>query len=222
MCSHYQAPQNPKIFNTNFGVDPPEDLGKHDVWPGYPATFIRKANQPMLGNTSAANKEALMGLFGLVPHWATDVMIGRRTYNARTETVATKPSFRDAWKNAQHCIIPAEAFFEPDWRSGKAVPSRISTNNDEPMGIAGLWSEWKSPKGIVYSFTMLTINANDHPLMCQFHKPVDEKRMVVILQPDRYDDWLNATAAHSMEFMHQYPADLLQVSAPQPVQKSLL
>ena len=58
--------------------------------------------------------------------------------------------------------------------------------------------------------------------MCQFHKPVDEKRMVVILPPNRYDDWLNAPASHSMEFMQQYPADLLQVSAPQPVQKSLL
>ena len=222
MCSHYQAPQARKAFVNQFKVDPPEDLGKYDVWPGYPATFIRKANQQQSGNTSAANKEALTGLFGLVPHWATDVMLGRRTYNARTETVATQPSFRDAWRNAQHCIIPADAFFEPDWRSGKAVPSRISTNNEEPMGIAGLWSEWKSPKGIVYSFTMLTINANDHPLMCQFHKPVDEKRMVVILPPDRYDDWLNAPASQSMEFMHQYPADLLQVSAPQPVQKSLL
>ena len=90
------------------------------------------------------------------------------------------------------------------------------------MGIAGLWAEWKSPKGIVFSFTMLTINANDHPLLCQFHKPVDEKRMVVILQPDRYDDWLNATAAQSMELMQQYPAEQLQAASPQPAQQSLL
>jgi putative SOS response-associated peptidase YedK len=218
MCSHYQAPQDRKAFANQFKVDPPEDMGKHDVWPGYAATFIRKANP----NTPSTEREALTGLFGLVPHWATDPLIGRKTYNARTETVATKPSFRDAWKYAQHCIIPADAFFEPDWRSGKAISSRISAFNNAPMGIAGLWAEWKSPKGIVYSFTMLTINANDHSLMCQFHKPVDEKRMVVILPPERYDAWLNAKANESMEFMQAYRAEWLQSAAPLPVQKSLL
>ena len=127
------------------------------------------------------------GLFGLIPHWSIDATIGRRTFSARSETVASKPSFREAWKNAQHCIVPAEAIFEPDWRSGKAIPTRISKADGEPMGIAGLWSSWKSPKGIVHSFTMLTINADGHDLMTQFHKPVDEKRMVVILPPDSYD-----------------------------------
>jgi putative SOS response-associated peptidase YedK len=58
--------------------------------------------------------------------------------------------------------------------------------------------------------------------MCQFHKPVDEKRMVVILPPDRYDDWLNAPAARSMELMQQYPSERLQASAPQLAQQSLL
>ena len=197
-------------------------MGKYDVWPGYPATFIRKASKGNLHNGTSIQREVLTGLFGLVPHWSTDTLIGRKTYNARTETVASKPSFRDTWRYAQHCIIPADAFFEPDWRSGKAVPSRISTSNNEPLGIAGLWSEWKSPKGAIFSFTMLTINADEHPLMCQFHKPVDEKRMVVILPPDRYDDWLNAPATRSMELMRQYPAERLQASAPQPAQHSLL
>ena len=54
MCSHYQAPQNRKAFVNQFKVDPPEDMGKHDVWPGYPATFIRKANP----NTPSAEREA--------------------------------------------------------------------------------------------------------------------------------------------------------------------
>lgn len=61
----------------------------------------------------------------MIPHWATDANIGRQTYNARSETVASKPSFRDAWRKGQHCTIPADAIFEPDWRSGKAVPARI-------------------------------------------------------------------------------------------------
>ena len=94
------------------------------------------------------------------------------------------------------------------------------------MGIAGLWSAWNSPKGVIYSFTMLTINADSHPLMCQFHKPVDEKRMVVILPPERYDAWLNAKAKakanESMEFMQAYPSELLKAESEVPAQRSLL
>ena len=79
------------------------------------------------------------------------------------------------------------------------------------MGIAGLWSSWKSPKGeAVLSFTMLTINAQEHALMQQFHKPADEKRMVVVLPPDRYQDWLKAKPEQSMGFMKMFPADRLE------------
>jgi putative SOS response-associated peptidase YedK len=85
------------------------------------------------------------------------------------------------------------------------------------MGIAGLWSSWKSNKGdAVFSYTMLTINADQHPLMRQFHKPTDEKRMVVILEPERYRDWLDIQH-NALDFMRPYPADLLQASAPTPI-----
>lgn len=153
----------------------------------------------------------------MIPHWATDTKIARQTYNARSETVAVKPSYRDAWKKAHHCIIPADAFYEPDWRSGKAIPTRISRADGEPMGIAGLWSWWKSPKGdVLHSYTMLTINADEHPLMKQFHKPTDEKRMVVILPENRYDEWLRATADQSAAFMELYPSEALQSSTSMP------
>jgi putative SOS response-associated peptidase YedK len=142
----------------------------------------------------------------------------RFTYNARSETAASKPSFRDAWKHAQHCVIPAEVIYEPDYRSGRPVPARISLADGAPMGIAGLWSRWKSPQGeIVYSYTMLTINAEDHPLMRLFHKPGDEKRMVVILPVDRYDDWLQARPEQSQPFMRPFPADQMIVDEPKVV-----
>ena len=150
-------------------------------------------------------------MFGLIPHWSQDTKIVKHTYNARNETVAEKPSFRDAWRKGHRCIIPAEAFFEPDWRSGKAVPTRIARADGEPLGIAGLWSAWKSPKAEwLHSYTMLTINADQHPLMRMFHKPTDEKRIVVILPPDRYQDWLEAPAECSMAFMRAFPAGELQ------------
>ena len=183
----------------------------------YEGVFIRRRRTERLrasgeGGQASGEREAVTGLFGLVPHWSADTRITRYTYNARSETVSTKPSFRDAWRRAQHCIVTAESLFEPDWRSGKAVPACVARLDGAPMGIAGLWSSWRTPTGeTVYSYTMLTVHANHHTLMGQFHKPQDEKRMVVILPADRYDEWLDAPPSRSMDFMRAFPAEELQV-----------
>jgi putative SOS response-associated peptidase YedK len=195
-------------LSRHFQAEPPPDLGKHDVWPGYAACFIRRHAHADVGDEAVPEREALPGLFGLLPHWAKDSKLTKSTYNARSETVMEKPSFRDAWRRAQHCIIPAAAIYEPDWRSGRAVPTRISLADGAPMGLAGLWSSWRSPQGeTVLSFTMLTINADKHALMTQFHKPGDEKRMVVILPSDRYAQWLQASPQDSLDFLRPYPAE---------------
>lgn len=202
-------------YRRHFNVEPPDELGKFDVWPMYAASFIRRPREADAGDEAVPEREALAGQFGLIPHWATDTTIARHTYNARSETVATKPSFRDAWKHGQRCIIPAEAFYEPDWRSGKAVPTRIARADGKPMGIAGLWSSWKSPKGeLIHSYAMLTINADEHRLMNQFHKPTDEKRMIVILPEGVYQDWLVAPLNRMEKFLAPYPADVLVAIAP--------
>ena len=217
MCSHYQAVKEADRLQKHFGVSrsASEDLAvKVDMWPGYLGGFIRAHPQAGVGDEAVPPTEHLPGLFGLVPHWAESTKLTKSTFNARAETAAEKPSFRDAWRKAQHCIIPAEAIYEPDWRSGKAIPTRISSTNGSPLGIAGLWSSWKSEKGeVVHSFTMLTINATSHPMMQNFHKPTDEKRMVVILPPDRYQDWLVAKPQASMDFMMPFAAIDLQSSA---------
>ncbi len=74
-------------------------------------------------------------------------------------------------------------------------------------GVARTWYH-----RILHSFTMLTINADDHPFMRNYHKPEDEKRMVVILPKGLYGDWLKASTSDSMEFMRQYPADRMVVA----------
>ena len=207
MCSHYQALKAGDRYRRHFGAEPPEG-GAFDVWPGYSASFIRRHEQAAVGDEAVPPVESLTGVFGLVPHWAADLGIGRRTYNARSETVAEKPSFRDAWRRARHCIIPADAFYEPDWSTGRAVPTRISRADGEPLGIAGLWASWRAPGGeVVFSFTMLTINAEAHPLMRRFHKPADEKRMVVILPEASYGEWLRVPVADSQDFLRAYPAE---------------
>lgn len=224
MCSHFESVKDRQVLKDHFrlGDDVPEG-GKWDMWPGYLGPFIRRHEFADVGDEAVPDREALLGSFGLIPHWATDTKIARQTYNARSETVAVKPSYRDAWKRAQHCIVPADAFYEPDWRSGKAVATRISRTDGQPMGIAGLWSWWKSPKGdVLHSFTMLTINAESHSLMRQFHKPSDEKRMVVILPENRYDDWLSAGPDDSTDFLRLYAADALTADVPGARNQSLL
>jgi putative SOS response-associated peptidase YedK len=82
------------------------------------------------------------------------------------------------------------------------------------MGIAGLWEHWhdSSTDQILHSFTMLTVNADDHDFMSNYHRPEDEKRMVVILPRGLYRDWLMAPVDASSEFMRKYPADRLMVA----------
>jgi putative SOS response-associated peptidase YedK len=211
MCAHYEAPKRPEIFRSHFGVDAPTENFKGDVWPGYLSAFIRTHEHADTGDDAVPERQAMIGSFGLIPHWAKDTKIARNTYNARSETVSEKPSFRDAWKTAKHCIIPAMAIYEPDWRSGKAKATRISRADGQPMGIAGLWAWWRTPTGEdLHSFTMLTINADQHSLMRHFHKPEDEKRMVVILPPERYRDWLQAQPQDSMDFMRPFASDYFQ------------
>jgi putative SOS response-associated peptidase YedK len=205
MCSHYEAVKDLQSLKSHFKLTEVPESGKFDLWPGYLGTFIK--NQESILEYSP---HALLGSFGLIPHWASDTKIARNTYNARSETVAEKPSYRDAWRLGRRCIIPTDAIYEPDWRSGKAVPARISRVDGKPLGIAGLWSAWKDANGeILHSYTMLTINADTHPLMNQFHKPADEKRMVVILPDEQYGEWLSGEIKDCDPLNKAYPADLL-------------
>lgn len=210
MCAHYDPQTDPARLRSYFGVDDLPLGFKPSLWPGYQGPFIRKHEFSDVGDEAVPFRELLVGSFGMIPHWSKDSTIARRTYNARSETVHEKPSYRDSWRLARHCIIPAEAIFEPDWRSGKAIPTRITRADGKPMGIAGLWSAWKNPVGeLTHSYTMLTINADDHLFMRQFHKPEDEKRMVVVLNEGDYDAWLQAPAVESRGFLRQFPAENL-------------
>ena len=150
--------------------------------------------------------------FSAVPAWTP--------YNARTETVATKPSFRNAFKRGQFCVVPADAIFEPSYETGKAERFQIASADGAPLGIAGIW-EYKAEgdNGLpLLSFSMLTINADAHPLMNRFHKPTDEKRMLVFLRPDQYDSWLHCPVEEAAEFFAPYPAEqLVAQPAPRPL-----
>ena len=206
MCADYTPSRREQIAG-HFGLHFQQLDLPSEAWPGYMAPILRGSNDV------PGELEIAPAMFGMVPHWA-DLKLARQTYNARTETVASKPSFRNSWKRKQFCIIPAANFFEPNYETGKPVRWRIERADGVPVAIAGIW-EYR-PADQLLSFSMLTINADGHPLMQRFHKPGDEKRMVMILDPDQYQGWLDGSLVTEEEVYRQYPADLL-VAQPDPL-----
>jgi putative SOS response-associated peptidase YedK len=209
MCANYR-PSTHDELQRFFGVAPPDSDYKAEAFPGYMAPMLRLPR----ADAVPGDRACALGMFGMVPHWA-DTRLARQTYNARTETVAAKPSFRHAWKHRQFCLIPVSSFYEPSYESGKVERFEIADADHAPLGIAGIW-EYKQDrdKGLaLLSFSMLTINADGHPLMQRFHKPGDEKRMLVILDAARYDDWLHCPVDEASRFFVRYPAERLVARA---------
>ena len=189
------------------------------------APFIRRPPERDSGDDAVPDFEIVEGHFGLLPGFAKDAGYGKNTYNARSETVERLASFKQASSQARHCIVPCEAIYKPDWRTGSNIPTRFTAANDETLGVAGLWAPWKNPQTSLWelSFTMLTINADTHPLFKEMHRPdrkrppeQQDKRMVVILPEAHYEEWLDAPAERSRDFLHQFPAERL-VMTPEPL-----
>ncbi len=211
MCSNYRPVTRSDRLLSFFGVVRERDELSVDVWPLGMAPFIR------LAEDGSGNKEVADGLFGLLPSFQAELAAGRKTYNARTETVAKLPSFRESWGKGWRCIIPAESIFEPNWETGKAVRWVIQQPGAFPMGIAGIYRKWRHMDGReVFTFAMLTVNADGHTVMQRFHRPEDEKRMVLILDPKNYGAWLSCPVADASAYFRQWQGILEASAAPLP------
>lgn len=208
MCTNYAAARRDQLFR-HFGVEPPDSPWRDEIYRDYDAPIIR--------STAGGDRESLLAGFGMVPRRKIPEHVrDYDTMNSRTESVATKRSFSRAWKDCQFCLIPAEMVYEPRYpalpaygtpsyeaelrKATRAKSERwgIHLASGEPFAVAGLWRSWDEPDGPPsHTFTMLTVNADKHPLLKQFHKHLaadsspNEKRAVVILLPDQYDDWLS-------------------------------
>ena len=186
------------------------------AFPGYPAPIMKAAGSAVTGSPSTLLLTT--ALFGLIPAWSKDRSVGKRTYNARTETVAGKPSYRTAWRQRRFCLVPMLQFFEPCWETGYAVQWSIHRYDQEPFAVAGIWDAWtdRATGEIVDSFSMLTINADGHPVMGRFHRPGDEKRSLVIVPTAQWSDWLHASTEQAIGMLS--PMDYEQFTAtPQPI-----
>lgn len=209
MCSNY-LPASPESLAR---------LGRGDIGFSYRAECFPQWQAPFLASDSDSWK---LGVFGLLPHWAKPDL-ARHTYNARSETAATLPSFRAAWRRRQLAVIPVAAFFEPDYSTGKPIRARIERLDGQPFGLAGIWEQRRGEDGAdQFSFSMLTINANTHPLMSRFHAPGKEKRSVVVLDDAAWDKWLHAREeADLREFLRPFDASLMRSALePRPAKRT--
>ncbi len=142
--------------------------------------------QPVLAVANDAPDRYDYFFWGLVPPWAKDTSVGSRMINARGETLAERPAFRNAYRR-RRCLIPVDGFYEwkksPDPK-GKKTPMYVRMKSREPFAFAGLWETWTSPDGSpLRSCTIITTSPNQ--LMSTMHD-----RMPVILPREKFDAWL--------------------------------
>jgi len=226
MSTQFESLPSTALYTEAFQVAPPVVPVGRSVWPRQPGVFLRRQRtepvEPVEGGQGEKpERELVAGQFGLVPAWvksASDAKLrSTKLVNARAEILTTSNNFRGAWLAAQRCIVPMMAFVEDDFRSGKAVPTRIARVDGRPMGVAGLWEGWRGADGAtIVSFCLLTVNANSHALMHRYQQAGAEKRMPVVLNEGAYDAWLSAHPEKAREFLRAYPANWLTAN---PVQK---
>jgi len=174
MCGRFTLYSSPVVLAREFELGAlPLLFPRYNIAPTQPVAMVR------ISAASGAREWAL-ARWGLVPSWADDVKIGQRMINARSETVAEKPSFRAAFRR-RRCLIPIDGYYE--WQvsptDGKR-PFYIRRFDQRPLAIAGLWESWQSPDGTpLETCTLLTTAANDRL------RPIHDRMPVFLDEPSR-------------------------------------
>jgi putative SOS response-associated peptidase YedK len=209
VCTKYLSPDDAAI-ERYWQIRPGQS------WPG--SSMFPLALGPFIRRTASAvvsSRECVIGQWGLIPAFAKEAKVTFSTFNARFEELTEKASYKEPWARGQRCIIPAVSFDEPNWESGRNIWWRFTRMDGEPWSLAGLWNTWvdRATGEVHESYTMLTVNADAHPLMRRMHKPDpkygpddQDKRSVVAIAPADVDRWLNAR-----------PEDVRQLVAPPSV-----
>ena len=166
MCGRYALHSNPEVVALLFGLsEVPAYQPRYNIAPTTQVLVVREGG-------------AAMVKWGLVPRWAKDPSMGARMNNARAETVAEKPSFREAYRK-RRCLIPANGFYEWKLEDGKKQPYYVHPSGGALFAFAGLWEQWHD----LQTCAIITTEANDK--MAAVHE-----RMPVIVSPAEYAAWL--------------------------------
>jgi putative SOS response-associated peptidase YedK len=192
MCGRFQLKLAEEWLG-ELGLEMPDLAPRYNVAPTQEVLAVRE---------DFGRREAALLRWGLVPHWADDPAVGNRLINARSESVARKPAFRDPFRE-RRCLVPADGFYE--WRRvGRARdPFLLKMADGKTFAFAGVWDRWVRKRGTIDSCAVLTTAANE--VVAPIHD-----RMPVILERDAYDRWLDPGAR---------PEDLQALLRPFPAER---
>ena len=195
MCGRYTLSTPVEKLAEEFGL-----VGQlPDLQPSYNVAPTREVPAVVSGGEG---RRMVMLRWGLIPSWADDPGIGSRMINARSETVAEKPSFRRAFKKSR-CLMLADGFYEWRKENGGKQPYYVRMKSGQPFAFAGLWESWNKGEGDeIHSCAIITTDAND--LMREIHH-----RMPVIMPPEYYELWLEPAVREPerlLPLLEPYPA----------------
>ena len=203
MCGRFTQKSDPKVLGLGIAtlVEPlVEALPRYNGSPGQEHWVIRQ--HP---DTGARTLDRLS--WGLIPGWVKEANGGRKPINARAETVASLPSFCDAYER-RRCLLPIDNFFE--WKAIKGAkakqPYAIAMKSGEPFGIAAIWENWQRPgtEEWLRTFAVVTCPANE--LVAAIHD-----RMPVIIPAEAYVRWLSNAAPDPRDLLVPYPPGLMKI-----------
>jgi len=194
------------------------DLIDHDKY--RPSYYYHAYSLPLMP-VVCSEDPALLRLFrwGLIPSWvedeneANDIMV--KTFNARSETIDTKPAFRESF-TSRRCLVPVKGFFEWQHIGGRKIPWYISLRDEDIFSLAGIWDSWKMKGGIsLHTFSVVTTRAN--ALMAEIHNT--KKRMPVILPSSLEKLWLKGELEKNQaaELMEPVSSEMLEAHTISPL-----
>jgi putative SOS response-associated peptidase YedK len=201
MCGRYRLSRRKEVLAEHFDTDF-DDLDwepRYNIAPTQPVPVIRRVEVH-------SPRRAAMMHWGLIPSWNADSKIAAQNINARSETAASKPSFRDPLRK-QRCLVPGDGFYE--WkRAAKAKqPFFFEVGDGAVFALAGLWDRWQGPDGrVLETCTILTTTPND--LLADVHN-----RMPVILAPEHNELWLDPgmqDVKRAASLLKPYDANLMR------------
>ncbi len=208
MCGRYVRKSTRREIANWFAAEDPQGVEWGPSYNVAPQTF-----QPVVRlHRETGQREIVLMRWGLVPYWSKDAKIGFSTINAKAETVATAPAFREAFRR-RRCLVPADAFYEWQKLDPKhKQPFAIALASREPYGLAGLWERWKDPQAVsqttpttgewLETFTIITTDANE--VVAPLHN-----RMPVIIERKDYARWLGGVdpAQPPLDLLRPFPAE---------------
>lgn len=200
MCGRITQKSNPKVLGLSIAtlVEPlytDNTPPRYNGSPGQEHWVIRQ-------HTDSGERSLDRLWWGLIPYWCKDAGGGRKPINAKSETIATLPTFRDAYKR-RRCLLPIDSFFEwkPIAGSKAKQPYAIGMRSGEPFALAAIWENWQRPgtEEWMRTFCVVTTKAND--LMSDIHD-----RMPVIVPPESYDHWLSTLDPDPRGVLEPFPS----------------